>query len=400
MEAQVPFHRWEGLPPVVRLQLFRIGSCKENCVICGQNGHGIHSCPKNGTADADALTEAWDKKWLLLMGQELVRYAMCANDDDYRRLTAATFVKSPVDRNSVHQFRIRIGVRSPTTGKDSKAARNFTAQPNVKTTSSTGVNTAHKLSNNGNQSKEQASSKRRKTRKNRQKGAKASLSGICEASNMVIDDDDSINVASAAVVVRAKKPVVSATTNVREVRSSRGTAMTPPPPLPQLPLVQIESPPLLGFRPISSAIVHTDRQARTTFRSLEDKNVRSISASALIPTGKSIRNSADVCIPSSSQRGVELIGGSNALVVVSQSSCKRPYEAWNLEKYVAATSDSRKLFWERASGQKKLDIARALSSLKERDDVVQEARLDFAAEEWGLKIGRAPPVVIDEEDVY
>ena len=108
----------------------------------------------------------------------------------------------------------------------------------------------------------------------------------------------------------------------------------------------------------------------------------------------------DVCIPSSSQRGVELIGSSNALVVVSQSSSKRPYETWNLEKYVAATSDSRKLFWERASGQKKLDIARGLSFLKERDDVVQEARLDFAAEEWGLKIGRAPPVVIDEEDVY
>ena len=126
--------------------------------------------------------------------------------------------------------------------------------------------------------------------------------------------------------------------------------------------------------------------------------MRSISASALIPTGKSIRNSGDVCNPSSSQRGVELIGRSNALVVVSRLSSKRPYEAWKLEKYVAATSDSRKLFWERASGQKKLDIARALIFPKERDDVVQEARLDFAAEEWDLKIGRA--VVTDEEDVY
>ena len=34
-----------------------------------------------------------------------------------------------------------------------------------------------------------------------------------------------------------------------------------------------------------------------------------------------------------------------------------------------------------------MEITEALSSLRGRDDVVQEARLDFGAEQWGLVVG-------------
>ena len=77
-----------------------------------------------------------------------------------------------------------------------------------------------------------------------------------------------------------------------------------------------------------------------------------------------------------------------------------------------ATSASRRLFWERASDEKRAEIAAELSRLQERSELLQEARLDFGAEKWGLKSsggssssatasagagsGELPP---DEEDV-
>lgn len=69
-----------------------------------------------------------------------------------------------------------------------------------------------------------------------------------------------------------------------------------------------------------------------------------------------------------------------------------PYVRWDLAKYIAEP-ESRRAFWARAHPTKKAEIARALCSLRERDDVVQEARLEFGAERWGLIVsGRASVV--------
>ena len=427
MEPQVPFHRWEGLPATVRLQLFRIGGFKESCVICGQKGHGIHSCTRIGTPEADAMAEAWDRKWLLLMGQELIRYAMCPNDDEYRRLSAATFLKSPIDRNAVERFRIRNGIRGnggnggrttsgkaiPTTGAGNKVQSSSLGQKinngqsvaPVPSTTGTKANSRSQPKPGNSQGEDEK--RKRRWRKNRKRSPKMNTNGTLayreETEEMALDDVESELAVASNNRQRAQRRAIVPTASVREVKTSRGTAITPPPPLPAIECVNppvAENLPLIGFRPIARVEDNVDRQSRATLRTSEDKNARSVSASALIPAGKSVRSSADVCIPTVSQRGVELIGNSSsALIVVSQSSNKRPYETWDVHKYVAATTASRKMFWERASGQKKLDIARALSFLRERDDVVQEARLEFAAEEWGLKIGRAPPVVLDEEDV-
>jgi hypothetical protein len=83
------------------------------------------------------------------------------------------------------------------------------------------------------------------------------------------------------------------------------------------------------------------------------------------------------------------------VALLSQESTKKPYRLWGLGKYVSESSGSRKLFWERASAAKKMEIARALTTLRERDDVVVEARMDFHAEQWGLGV---PPAEEDGDE--
>ena len=136
----------------------------------------------------------------------------------------------------------------------------------------------------------------------------------------------------------------------------------------------------------------------------ESKSSRSLSSSASIPSGKTGRAEGDACVPSAGARG-EVPIGSTALVVVSQSqtsssstSSRRPYELWNIARYLVANHNGRKLFWERAADHKRMEVALELSRLPERHEVFQEARLDFCAEKWGLRVGAAPPIDIDDDD--
>ena len=145
----------------------------------------------------------------------------------------------------------------------------------------------------------------------------------------------------------------------------------------------------------------------------DGKNTRSISASALVPTGKSVRSSDDVCIPTTARRGEVTVGSmSTAIVMHSQpsqpaaavpsQSSQRPYQLWSLDRYLAATSSSRKLFWQRATEDKRWEIGAALSNMPERTEAVQEARQDFGAERWGLKPGGGGGAaeLPDEDDEY
>ena len=197
---------------------------------------------------------------------------------------------------------------------------------------------------------------------------------------------------------------------VRELRTSRGTnAMTPPPSTPStiVSLVPRTGPllpsPKASLRPIQVPAVDapgTGRQSRSE-QLADSKSSRSISASAPVPAGTSGRTEEDTCVPCVELRG-EVPVGSTALVAVSQSQCsgggsRRPYEQWNIARYLVAPHNSRKLFWERAADHKRSEVAFELSRLPERHEVIQEARLDFGAEKWGLAAGRAPQINIDDD---
>ena len=82
--------------------------------------------------------------------------------------------------------------------------------------------------------------------------------------------------------------------------------------------------------------------------------------------------------------------GSSSGAVVSLSQARSshwPYQRWDLKKYAEEPSTSRKLFWERAHPEKKTEMAALLSQLRERDEIVQEARQEFGAEAFGLRPG-------------
>jgi hypothetical protein len=152
----------------------------------------------------------------------------------------------------------------------------------------------------------------------------------------------------------------------------------------------------IGFRPIqttrapAAGVEVSGRRSRAETRSpLGEKNSRSISLSAVVPIGKSGRGGADACVPPSEQRGQETVGGlSEAPVPLSQARAHWPYQKWNLKKYLEEPTSSRKLFWERACPEKKAEIAAQLSQLREREEVVQEARQEFGAEAFGLRAGQ------------
>ena len=122
-----------------------------------------------------------------------------------------------------------------------------------------------------------------------------------------------------------------------------------------------------------------------------------------------MRSSDDVCVPATARRGQVTVGSiSTAIVVHSQSSnpsavapsqsSQRPYQLWSLDRYLAATSSSRKLFWQRATEDKRWEIAAALSNMPERTEAVQEARQDFDAERWGLNPGGGGGAELPNED--
>ena len=98
-----------------------------------------------------------------------------------------------------------------------------------------------------------------------------------------------------------------------------------------------------------------------------------------------MRSSDSVCVPGQLERGEQPIGSIDASVLLSSQSAFRPYRLWTFARYMEATSASRRLFWERASDEKRAEIAAELSRLQERSELLQEARLDFGAEKWGLK---------------
>ena len=465
MVAQVPFHRWggEGVPLPVRQQLFDIGSGATSCVVCSQPGHGIHTCPNTQSAEGQALAAAWDKKWLLLLGQELIRYAMCPDDAEYRRLSAALQLKLPVDRAAVLAFQRQNAIQSTSPGYGVVFGRQLAKPANTSQSAQVPQPSAvlkskpkpapkqapkpapkqapkapAKISIVATPAVPQPVKHERKHRNRRQRKAQQAAStqvyGL-QTSEMEVD------AAPPSLVPAAPSPPrsairTSASPKIQALRTSRSTAITPPPPLPSSneQTVQVSSPlqrsptssppraagqlppppaPLLpspgtAFRSIavgcssnssssssSTEVSHLeDRQSRSTAPS-EGKNTRSISASALVPTSKSVRSGDDVCIPAAAQRGQVSVGSmSTAIVVHSQpvavvpsQSSQRPYQLWSLDRYLAATSSSRKLFWQRAAEDKRWEIAAALSNMPERTEAVQEAWQDFGAERWGLKPG-------------
>ena len=417
MFPQVAFHRWcgEGIPLPVRLQLFRIGAGADACILCGMKNHGIHLCPKLQTTEGQELWAAWDKKWLLLLGQELIRYSMCSDDDEYRRRSAAWFAKSVVDGSSVRAFKNENGIKSTARGFAGKggSASSKPRMPTQSTAAYTNGNTnANTNPNNVTRKRRQRRPKQQRNGNNLKPDQRGQMDVDAEENNLPL-----VRISQSATVLNTNNGFPKGKSNndrspkgkekqtVQEVRTSRGTAMTPPPQIlkssGQLvphtgPLLNL---PPIGFRSIVSSNPDLDgRQSRSAYSS-EEKGARSISASASIPVGKSLRTSADVCVPPVEARGEEELGSSStALVVVPSQSSKRPYEQFNMQRYVSSTSASRKLFWERASGAKKWEIAKALSCLPERDEVLQEARMEFGAEKYGLVVG-GPIIEINEDEI-
>ena len=131
MVVQVPFHRWggEGVPLPVRQQLFEIGAGATCCVVCGHVSHGVHNCPNVNSPEGQALAAAWDKKWLLLLWQELIRYSFCPDDAEYRRLCAALPVKSIVDHMAVLAFQRQHAIKSTSPGYGGSVRRRSAKQP-------------------------------------------------------------------------------------------------------------------------------------------------------------------------------------------------------------------------------------------------------------------------------
>ena len=468
MAAQVPFHRWggEGVPLPVRQQLFNIGSGAACCVVCGQAGHGIHNCSVAHLPEGQALAAAWDKKWLLLLGKELISYALCPNDAEYIRRSAAMSAKSVVDRAAVIAFQREHAIQSTSPGYGGSfgkpTARQFTAnhpasvaQPAAALRSSAAAMPKRKpkpkpvpktpASNPAVAApaapKPRKRGGKRKNRRQREVVQAASTQAYgLQAAEMEVDATSPSSIVAAVQSPPHSVIRTSASPRIQALRTSRSTAMTPPPIPPLLPagdhLVPVSSPllpspassppraagqllphpaPLLpspgtAFRSIavgsssgSTEVSQTDgRQSRST-EPCDGKNIRSISASALVPIGKSVRSSDDVCIPTAAQRGSVTVGSmSTAVVVHSQPSqpSQRPYQLWSLERYLAATSSSRRLFWQRATEDKRWGIAAALSNMPERT-AVQEARQDFGAERWGLKPGGGGAAELaDEDDEY
>ena len=79
----------------------------------------------------------------------------------------------------------------------------------------------------------------------------------------------------------------------------------------------------------------------------------------------------------------QLVNGPANFLLVESVFC--PYRLWTFARHMEATSASRKMFCERASDEKRGEIAAELIKLQERSELLQEARLDFGAEKWGLK---------------
>ena len=100
----------------VRAQLYKMGAVASVCVICGLGGHGVFHCPRLQTAQGQELWAAWDKKWLLLTGQELLRYALCDDDAEYKRRAAALAAPQPVDYQAVRAFQREHGTKQSARG--------------------------------------------------------------------------------------------------------------------------------------------------------------------------------------------------------------------------------------------------------------------------------------------
>jgi hypothetical protein len=132
---------------------------------------------------------------------------------------------------------------------------------------------------------------------------------------------------------------------------------------------------------------------------LGEKIARVISPNAVIPSGKSVRGGADLNVPPPAERGQETISYSGkAVTSFSQNRSHWPYQKWDLKKYLQEPSTSRKLFWERACHEKKTEMTTFLNELREREEVVQEARQEFGAGAFGLRPGN--PVRSESQAAY
>ena len=79
------------------------------------------------------------------------------------------------------------------------------------------------------------------------------------------------------------------------------------------------------------------------------------------------------------------VGTSSALVVASQRNTRlsnRPYGRWEIDTYGNAEFMDRKLFWQRASDEKKMKLAAELRADPGQQDLWTEAVSEFHAHKW------------------
>ena len=95
-----PSHLMRGIPGAVRRQLFERGCKPAGCVVCGRD-HDIHYCIEKQSAEGRLLRAAWQRKWILLLSQELSLFAQTASVEQYILRSNAVFVRTPLDQLAV-----------------------------------------------------------------------------------------------------------------------------------------------------------------------------------------------------------------------------------------------------------------------------------------------------------
>ena len=139
------------------------------------------------------------------------------------------------------------------------------------------------------------------------------------------------------------------------------------------------------------------RQSRAAGRSpLGDKVARGISASALVPKPKAGRSStSQQNVPPVPLRGEVTVGSSSALVVADSQSqlqprrdtANIPYSTYDMARYRELSAGARANFWAHSGFDKRREMCEELNNLPQGDELVQEARVKFNTEQWGLRPG-------------
>ena len=91
------------------------------------------------------------------------------------------------------------------------------------------------------------------------------------------------------------------------------------------------------------------------------------------------------------------MGSSSSLVVVDsqpqpqpqprRDTATLPYSTYDMAKYRELSAGARANFWAHSGFDKRREMCEELNNLPQGDELVQEARVKFNAEQWGLRPG-------------